>query len=38
MKEGQPKSVWDEQQRLKQIDEMECQRNQVSNNDDDSKK
>ena len=29
MKEGLPKSVWDEQQRLKQIDEMEHQRNQV---------
>ena len=29
IKEGLPKSIWDEQQRLKQIDEMEHKRNQV---------
>lgn len=30
MREGIPKSVWDEEQRLKQIDEMEQNRKQVS--------
>lgn len=30
LKEGVPKSVWDEQQRLQQIDEMEQIRNQVT--------
>lgn len=30
LKEGVPKSVWDEQQRLQQIDQMEQIRNQVT--------